>query len=45
MCSTTSKLCFAPEQDEEELRACIAELRSQLLVLSEIQKISVKNIL
>ena len=36
---------FAAEQDEEELRACIAELRSQLLVLSEIQKISVKNIL
>lgn len=36
---------FAVEQDEEELRACIAELRSQLLVLSEIQKISVKNIL
>ena len=36
---------FAAEQDEEELRACIAELRSQLLVLSEIQEISIKNIL
>ena len=36
---------FASAQDKEELRACIAELRSQLLVLSEIQEISIKNIL
>lgn len=36
---------FAFEQDEAELRACIAELRSQMLVLSEMQEISIRNIL
>ena len=36
---------FAFEQDEAELRACIAELKSQMLVLSEMQEISIRNIL
>ncbi len=36
---------FAFEQDEGEFRACIAELRSQLSVLSEMQEISIPNIL
>ena len=36
---------FAFEQDEGEFRACIAELKSQLLVLSEMQEISIQNIL
>ena len=36
---------FAFEQDEGELRACVAELQSQLRVLSEMQEISIKNIL
>ena len=36
---------FAFEQDKAELRACIAELRSQMLVLSEMQEISIRNIL
>ena len=36
---------FAFEQDKAELRACIAELKSQMLVLSEMQEISIRNIL
>ena len=36
---------FAFEQDEGEFRACVAELKSQLLVLSEMQEISIQNIL
>lgn len=36
---------FAFEQDEGEFRACVAELKSQLLVLSEMQDISIQNIL
>jgi len=36
---------FAFEQDEGEFRACVAELKSQLLVLSEMQEISIPNIL
>lgn len=36
---------FAFEQDEGELRACVAELQSQLRVLSEMQEISIRNIL
>ena len=39
---------FAFEQDEgevEAVRACVAELQSQLLVLSEMQEISIRNIL
>ena len=36
---------FAFEQDEAEFRACIAELQSQLRVLSEMQEISIPNIL
>ena len=36
---------FAFEQDEAEFRACVAELQSQLRVLSEMQQVSVKNIL
>ena len=36
---------FAFEQDEAEFRACVAELKSQLLVLSEMQEISIRNIL
>ena len=36
---------FAFEQDEGEFRACVAELQSQLLVLSEMQEISIRNIL
>lgn len=36
---------FAIEQDEGEFRACAAELQSQLRVLSEMQEISIKNIL
>ena len=40
-----SMTLFAFEQDEGELRACVAELQSQLRVLSEMQEISIKNIL
>lgn len=36
---------FAFEQGKAELRACIAELKSQMLVLSEMQEISIRNIL
>ena len=36
---------FAFEQDEAEFRACVAELQSQLRVLSEMQEISIPNIL
>ena len=36
---------FAFEQDEGEFRTCVAELKSQLLVLSEMQEISIQNIL
>ena len=36
---------FAFEQDKAELRACIAELKSQMLILSEMQEISIRNIL
>ena len=36
---------FAFEQDEGEFRACVAELQSQLRVLSEMQEISIPNIL
>lgn len=36
---------FSSGQDETELSACIAELISQLRVLSEMQEISIKNIL
>lgn len=36
---------FAFEQDEGEFRACVAELQSQLRVLSEMQEISIRNIL
>ena len=36
---------FAFEQDEAEFRACVAELQSQLFVLSEMQEISIPNIL
>ena len=36
---------LAFEQDEGEFRACVAELQSQLLVLSEMQEISIRNIL
>ena len=40
-----SMTLFAFEQDEGEFRACVAELKSQLLVLSEMQEISIQNIL
>ena len=33
------------QHDEREFRACVAELKSQLLVLSEMQEISIQNIL
>ena len=33
------------QHDEGEFRACVAELKSQLLVLSEMQEISIQNIL
>ena len=36
---------FAFEQDEGEFHACVAELQSQLRVLSEMQEISIRNIL
>ena len=36
---------FTFEQDEAEFRACVAELQSQLRVLSEMQEISIPNIL
>ena len=36
---------FALEQDEGEFRECVAELQSQLRVLSEMQEISIRNIL
>ena len=36
---------FAFERDEGEFRACVAELKSQLLVLAEMQEISIRNIL
>ena len=40
-----SMTLFAFEQDEAEFRACVAELQSQLRVLSEMQEISIPNIL
>ena len=40
-----SMTLFAFEQDEGEFRACVAELQSQLRVLSEMQEISIRNIL
>lgn len=36
---------FSAGQDETEFHACLAELISQLRVLSEMQEISIKNIL
>lgn len=36
---------FSAGQDETEFHACLAELRSQFRVLSEMQEISIKNIL
>ena len=36
---------FAFEQDEGEFRECVAELQTQLRVLSEMQEISIRNIL